>query len=52
MKGNVKFCEHNETEDVCNECQDGYFLIQINEGKSYCYPIDMSLNCDEFSVDF
>ena len=48
LPGDVNNCLRFETKIVCNTCKDGFHLVKRNNGISYCYPIDESLNCSAF----
>jgi hypothetical protein len=48
--GEVPNCKFLETLYLCNECLEDFTLVQMNEGRSYCYPNDQELSCKRFNA--
>lgn len=51
VQGTVRNCKtYGDSPDKCIVCLPGFHLIYNLEKKSYCYPIDPTLNCKSFSI--
>ena len=52
VKGDVAYCKILADRFECTECEEGFTLVTAKDAKSYCYPIDPSLNCKALSSQF
>ena len=51
VQGTVKNCKtYGDSQESCIACLPGFQLIFNLEKKSYCYPIDPTLNCKSFAI--